>query len=166
MRQMEPLIELLADRPPYVSLDRSLDGPFFELAGELPVAVQVGRENGRLVCTGVLVGWGDPPRRVTAEALRSVRLGELLRELGRVLAPEMARDAPSVSRRNPGPKPWPDSRYEAVASLYERALEVQPDRPVVWLAEQMNASRATVYRWLQRTRDKGFLPRTARRGPS
>lgn len=160
---MEPLIRLVTTPPPFAILDRVLDGPYFDVTGgELPVAVQLGRtESGQLVCTGVLVGWGTEPKRVTARALQHIHLGELLGSLSATLEV----DAPTVEPKRAGPKGWPDSHYRRVAELYERGLEEAPRRPVRWLCGELNASQATVHRWLQRARDKGMLPRTGRRGP-
>jgi hypothetical protein len=164
-----------ATRP--AALEQDLEGPCFKLlGGDLPLAFQVGTAaDGRLVCTGLLIGWNEPRAEVTARALRNIRLGEILGDLvpmgaraptakGRKAARALVTDAPRARTRRPGPAGHPREHYEQVAKLYKEAGKRRA--PVKWVAEQMDASPATVHRWLQKCREDGLLARTQRRGPS
>ncbi len=155
--------------------DDALDTP--------PVAVCLGRSaDGDLICTGLIVGLSQayphgagkrhkrPDVEVTSRSLRGVPVAELIgraipmargeqnnmpewmveRILGRVP------DLPQV-KRNPGPKGHGDEHFRNVAAWYRRAVDEHPRAPMKWLAEQLHADRATVNRWVQRARDKGYL---------
>lgn len=151
----------------------ALLGPYVNITeGPLPVSVQVARRDGRLVCTGLLVGWAVPPAEVTAGSLRRIRLGQILATLDRLTAAgepleELAEDAAALAEwKHPGPAGHDDEHYQNVARLYREAVRRSPRSPVRWLARQMHASPATVHRWLAGARDRGFLERSYRRGPT
>jgi hypothetical protein len=153
-------------------------------AGRVLLRLGLSRQ-GRLVCTGLIVGtaeplWGDPPEigEVTARQLRAIPLGEMIASLalsaaigskrpddpiqaylarvrGRPLR-ERVTPYPGPQAR-PGPKGHPSEHYERVAVAYREALVAHPRAPMKALAEQLHYSDATVRRWVQRARDKGLL---------
>jgi hypothetical protein len=59
----------------------------------------------------------------------------------------------------PGPKGHDDEYFKRVAEDYRRALIARPRAPVQMLLElyEDRFSEATIRRWLQRARDKGYL---------
>lgn len=142
---------------------------------------------GRLICTGVIIGAGKPrrgSREVTARELRRIPLGEIVSICG-----EYVRATPKPTRLStgawmfegtfmeelagifltgdlkaytgpvarPGPKGYPREHFEGVASAYRDALLTAPSRPIAALQGQMSASEATIRRWVQRARDMGLL---------
>lgn len=138
--------------------------------------------DGRKICTAMIVGFNEgypivvrghggfnaPPAEVTSRALRQIPVAELI---GRAVNSEKAPPhhaavrelvlgrLPSTEspKRAPGPKGHPDEHFEMVAAMYREALKAAPRRPMIWLADRLNADRTTVARWVQRARDKGFL---------
>ncbi len=138
---------------------------------------------GTIICTGLIVGAFPPEEEISARDLRSIRLGEILSNLGNLLEAhkEFKRKGelknlaefrrvtigdmleasvdyivrPTTLR--PGPKGQPREHFEDVAKAYRAALISDPRRPVKRLAEQYHASGATVRRWIQRARDMGLL---------
>lgn len=134
-------------------------------------------EDGRLVCTGVMIGALIDGVEVTSRDLRGVRLGEVLaavadfltgsransnleraimKDYAKRLWVDLAGDFAGPPRR-PGPKGWPDEHYERVAQTYREGLTLAPRSPVKYLTEQMHTSEATARRWIKTTRDKGML---------
>jgi hypothetical protein len=177
-------------------LPHPLAGPFIRLGRhDPPLAMQIGFEpDGRLICTGLLIGWqidaiGDPAqadpaarKELTARALRDIRLGELLADYAPLAAdgsdpnPSRSRDASPIPNwllqtvprpPHPGPKGYDDNHYKRVAQLYKAALVDAPRAPMVRLAEQLQCGNATAYRWRDEAAARGFLPERAkaRRGP-
>jgi len=152
-----------------------------------PVAVSLGRApDGRLIITGMLIAnleigadydpgpdapewYRSKPVEITTRSLRKVHVADLLNSVtalrddpeGRALFRRLfglADDLPaSFQRRRPGPKGLPREHFEEVAQAYRRALAEAPSAPVRALAKQLNASEATVRRWIQRARDMGLL---------
>jgi len=155
-----------------------LEGPYAQfLNHDPPVAVQFGlAPNGRLICTGLLVGWlAVPPSKrveVTARAVHEIRLGEILANKGTSgespVPGWLLQTVPMVRPPHPGRAGYPDEHFENVARLYKRALVVAPRAPMKWLSEQLHASSATADRWRKGAEDRGFLPERnkVRRGPT
>lgn len=147
----DPLLDMLSTPPPFPALEPSLRGPFLEVTGaRVPLALQVGRtEKGELICTGLLVGWGDPPVHVSARMLRSLRLADLVGSLADLAATkEVMADAPVVPNQHRGRRVHDDAHYQHVVDLYRQALVEAPERPVQLLAKRLHVSRATAHRWL------------------
>jgi len=124
-------------------------------AGRVLLRLGLSRQ-GRLVCSGLIVGtaeplWGDPPE--IGEVTRSATSGHPA--CGRPLR-ERVTSYPGPQAR-PGPKGHPSEHYERVAVAYREALVAHPRAPMKALAEQLHYSDATVRRWVQRARDKGLL---------
>jgi hypothetical protein len=129
--------------------------------------------DGRLICTGLVLGAFDDDE-ITARTYRRLPLIEFLTEAARwsERQPDLARQVfggelprRGGARVRPGPKGHDDKHFKLVAGLYRRALLSRPRAPVQMLLELINEGRepggewseATVRRWLQRARDKGFL---------
>jgi hypothetical protein len=150
-----------------------------------PVLISLGRApDGRLIITGLLIAnldippvyddaapewFRSKPVEITSRSLRDLPLAELLGSVdalrddpeGKALFRRLFALAddlpPTFPRRRPGPKGHPREHFEQVAQAYRIALARAPRAPVKTLAEQMNASDATVRRWIQRARDMGLL---------
>lgn len=148
-----------------------------------PALVRLGRSpEGALVCTGLLLG-AEGRHEVTARGLRDIRLAEVVSALAataqrarRVRKP-LPRESDSINafyraligtalddgplaappKLRPGPRGHPREHFKAVAERYRRSLLLQPRAPIKALALELNASEATVRRWVQRARDMGFL---------
>lgn len=50
-----------------------------------------------------------------------------------------------------------------VAAYYETALELSPERPTSWMAEQLGRSTKTVDRWIETARESGLISQTVGR---
>jgi hypothetical protein len=165
--------ELHRGTPP-APLPRVLEGPYVQIEDNgLPIALQLGLSpSGRLICTGLLVGWLEGAKggggELKPSEVHAIRLGQLLNDLD--LSDEPIRDStispvPNWLRQNvpavkhPGHAGHPDDHYERVAQLYTRALVERPGAPMQWLAEQLHVSPATAYRWRDEAADRGFLPK-------
>jgi len=145
-----------------------LEGPCLRLTGPgvpVPLVMQLARaEDGRLICTGLVIGGGDPRVEVTTRALHAIKLGELRDSLAGLLRHDRM---PMVQPRRPGPQGRPDEHYEQLARWYlDEALVLAPRSPIKWLVENHyeGTDPATIHRWLQRARDKKLIPRRGRRG--
>lgn len=145
--------------------------------GELPmpVALRVGRrrDDGRLVCTGLILGTyvtdddgelmpaeGKNVQEITARDLRSIPLGEILTgRLASLLRLGFPADSGSYEgpRARGGPKGYPREHFEGVAAAYRRALHEAPRAPIKTLAAQLHTSEATARRWVRRARDLELL---------
>jgi hypothetical protein len=166
-------VDAMASEDP-APLPHPLTGPFVRLGQhDPPVALQLGLDpEGRLICTGLLVGWqldaiGDASKvpmsdrtELTARALRRVKLPPILSDLGpHSVAPLpnwLHQTIPVV--RHPGPKGHSNEHYKMVAELHRTALVTQPASPMKWLAKQLGCADATAYRWLDEAAVRGFLP--------
>jgi hypothetical protein len=149
-----------------------------KLALDVVVRLGVGEE-GRLGCTGVMLGITDD-REVTARALRTVPLGEIMTAVAAFVSGVGAGDDPlsravmkhygqellagtagglETQRRpqRPGPSGWTDEHYAHVAKTYREALRSAPRGPVKSSARTLNASESTVRRWIKTARDRGLL---------
>lgn len=158
-----------------------------------PVYLQFGlSEDGRLACTGILMGprlrpgvaevRGMPAlligesgdTEITARDIRRIPLGAVLASVGDQarnpsspfygllpLLPQWAAPLTDIKERlvklRPGPTGHSEEHFRDVANRYRAALRHSPRRPVRALSEELHASEATIRRWLQRARDKGFL---------
>lgn len=157
--------------------DKSLPGPVYLRLGA--------GEDGRLVCTGLLVS-ADAEQELTARDLRRIRLSETLTEflryasrargmeqllgelLGigykasdhddawRLLLPVTTRRT-AVQRARPGRPGYSDDHYRNVARVYKAAKRKHPTRPIRVVMEELGATEPTVHRWLRTARDKGFI---------
>lgn len=135
---------------------------------DLPeIAVRVGLAGGRVAITGLIIGaFGES--EIDARALRDIRLGEVLEEfLGnedifdvgiRETLIELT-DVPDYELPEGRPSGgYTDEHYRWVAAQYRRAVVRDPHHPMSLLTEVIpGRSEATIRRWVQRARDKGFL---------
>lgn len=138
-----------------------------------PALVRLGRAaDGRLVCTGVVLGAGAPEQEVPARSLRQVQLGaivsrfhDMTRRTGPVsVSPAVAKliaDSASipvaVPKLRPGPKGHPRAHFENMAERYRSALVTNPRSPVKSVVAETGYPEATVRRHLRRARDLGLL---------
>ncbi len=171
-----------------------LPGPYVRVPHhDPPLVLQIGLSpKGRLICTGLLVGWSEDPTsdslvEVTARAVHEIKLGAILKELEPL--PEdggipqagkrkrsdvspvpswLLQSVPTVRPPHPGQAGHSDEHFENFANLYKRALVVAPGAPMKWLAEQLDIGDATPYRWRDEAERRGLLPKRdkARRGPT
>lgn len=185
---MASVDKMAAGRPP-APLRRKLEGPFWQMLDhDPPVVLQYGfSPAGRLICTGLLIGWTEGPMsdrvEITARAVRQVRVGEILADLfsdpdndpptsrARKTAPlpNWARlQAPVIRPPHPGGAGHTDEHFVQVAEVYKTALVEAPGSPMQWLAEQFGISSATAYRWRDEAAARGLLPQRekTRRGPA
>jgi len=139
-----------------------------ELPGE--VLIRLGTtEDGRLVCTGLLVG-GWEKAEVSSTALRHIPIAALVTWVKSASqsddplmagifgsAVELAHTGAQRPRVRPGPRGHPRSHFEEVAAAYRAAIGRGVRSPVAALKRELNASEPTVRRWLQRCRDMGLL---------
>ncbi|MDQ0576468.1 hypothetical protein [Agromyces albus] len=152
-----------------------------------PIYIRVSRAaNGRPVVTGLVVGATWPNAEITADVLRSIRLGEIVRELHKGFSPtevppyddfraqiewalmhqtyvEGAATLTEPSRAFRGD----EERLRVFARTYQANIVRSPRSPMAATLrdlenrqEFLKISRATLYRWLERCRDLGLLPRT------
>jgi hypothetical protein len=153
-----------------------------------PVALQIGQSpSGKLICTGLLVGWqldaiGDASKfpmsertELTARAVHGIKLGEILDDLALLQedggSPKRGRTGTSgagpipdwlhrtIPRpAHPGPKGHTDEWYKHVAETYREALVVAPGSPMKWLQQHLPCSPAQSYRYRDGAVARGFLP--------
>jgi hypothetical protein len=150
----------------------TLDGPFYRVFGHEPrLVIQFGwSADGRLICTGVLIGWTVERIQVTATAVHNIRLGAVLDELAEQVAldesalrvPGFVGIAPVV---HPGPAGHSDDHYERFAQLYLEALKLSPRAHMKWLMGKYPSvkSEATLYRWREEAEERGLLPPRGKR---
>lgn len=135
-----------------------------------PLVLQIGLStDGRLVCTGLLIGWqlGDSePVEIKARDVHAIKLGALLN--GLPLPGFVAASAPTFRAPHPGRAGHFDDHYRMVADLYRSARISSPASPMQRLAADLRVGMATAYRWRDEAARRGFLePRQqTRRGPS
>ncbi len=144
------------------------------------------RDDGQLICTGLLFGgdWGE--NEVTARALRDIPMSVLLRSLARDdrLLSQFGKDwppNPTAGSRWPlnptraGSKGLPDEHFEAVANGYREAVIEAPRAPIKYLVERWHHPAPTIRTWVRQARERGLLgeathgkagekPRPLRRG--
>lgn len=136
---------------------------------DLPeIAVEVGIVGGRIVITGLVVG-AFGVDEIGARDLQDIRLGRVLLDVveGSGAFDELIREAmigpqePAPDYQLPAGRPsggYPDEHYQWVAHQYRRAVAHSPRNPMAALRESMpGRSDATIRRWIQRARDKGYL---------
>jgi hypothetical protein len=161
-------------------------GPWTKVTGgglDMPLYVRLGHIDGRLACTGLVIGDTDPrhpPREVTTRSLR-VPLAAIVAEIARFrdhdnddeITHELTRgvrefirselhDTPTGRpRARPGAQGHPDEFYEEVASRYREAVKHHPRSPTKALAaEYPNYEASTVRYWLRVCRQRGLLGRS------
>jgi hypothetical protein len=173
MPDRQYLIELIGDEE-QADLFRRLAEEHNWLAikeGGLPFPVQLslGRSSdGRLVCTGLVIGAMDEPREITSRSLRELPLGDLLGSIARLRDDpdvgsflratfELADDIGETPRHRPGPRGYDREHFEHVAVVYREALAVAPRAPMQEVARRLSTSEATARRWVQRARDMSLL---------
>lgn len=146
----------------------------------LPLVARFGvADDGRFVCTGLLIAPGKP-YEITARQLHKVKLGELTAFVGAAathgehpfkrlvsgLGPEILTTFGVIAdiaqpvkrfRLRPGPKGVPQALLEQVAKRYQSARRESPKRLVTRLADEFNLSPPTIRRYLRLCLDKGFL---------
>lgn len=150
----------LLGKHPWLTLTRP-DLPF-------PIHARFGRsDDGRLVCTGLLVA-GDDPREITSRSLRAIPMGDVVeqvaaarddQEVGAIVRRVMGIDdePKDIPRRRPGGGGYGREHFEQVATAYRAALATSPRAPMKELARRLSTSEATARRWVQRARDMGLL---------
>jgi hypothetical protein len=144
---------------------------------DVEVRVRVGlSDDGRLACTGLLIGGNRPSLEIGAAQLRHIPLGaivasaadfwngsELQDPLGSAILRHMARKTLGVEpfvagvRTRPGRAGLPAEHWEKVAMDYQAALAAAPDRPILHLVEATGTPEPTWRRWVRIARDKGLL---------
>jgi hypothetical protein len=155
-----------------VSLSKDIPGlwhgmPGVVLVHKVRVLLAKGPD-GRLVCTGLIVGAlrsPDPTFEIQARTLREIPLTKILRRV----AVEMAKDPKAAEffdvglepfdqpRLRPGRKGHSSDFYSEVARLYHAARQREPRRYVVAVRETLNSTRPkndqasdrTVRRWIK-----------------
>jgi len=121
------------------------------------VCLRIGRVQGRLACTGLHLEAAQDGE-LTARDLRELHLPDLLTRFAWSRDRVEARPATRLERPgHPGPRGHSREHFEQVAALYREALEADPYRPVAWMRGRLDASPATLRRWIQRARDMGLL---------
>jgi len=167
-----PRLRRMADR----------DDTWYEVTGgglTAPVMLRLGQAaDGRLVCTGLVVGHEPPadgePSEITTRSLR-IPLASIVQTIARrmedpdgdlaklrrfVLDQTPAAGGPRV---RPGRHGHPAEHYREVAAAYREALRQHPDAPTKALAAMYpNWSEATVRYWLRMARERGLLGRSER----
>lgn len=142
-----------------------------ELPYPINFSVAVG-ENGRLVCTGLILGaLAEETVAITSSSLRHVSISELLRHVtdayddpifGSIFE-HIVRD---MSEAPPPPRvrgSLSDQHFEYVAAEYRQALALEPTAPMRELRRRLGLWQGreipepTARRWVQRARDKGLL---------
>lgn len=150
----------------------------------MPVLVRLGERDGKLVCTGLILGASPshPHERardeITARDLRAVPLGAIVANIASLLVDResprfedlesedavLIRDLVQTAawpvnqrpRARPGPKGWDDAHWTEVAQCYRGAVQKrQPVRAAI--QERFNVSESTARRWIERARDRGLL---------
>ena len=141
-----------------------------EAQGPRPVVLmRFGRVDGRLVCTGLLLG-AEAEAEISARTLRDVPLGQLTSQARLNVGVEwwlehglMAPVPAPIFVSRPGPKGHPREHFAQVAAAYRQALHEAPDAPVQYLTRRFltpdlaPVPESTVRRWLQRSRDMKML---------
>jgi hypothetical protein len=175
-RQAVAALDQAARGEPLRPLRHTLEGPFATFyQHDPPFAIQFGlNSDGTLVCTGLLVGWGQWPKgsnaALGARSLRRIRLREILDDLAPITEATAKRD-----RHLPNSSPVPswllqnvptvhkpgtltDDYLKEFAQLYKTAHVAAPSSPMKWLTAQLGyASEATVYRHRERAIEQGFM---------
>lgn len=133
--------------------------------GDLPMPIEIRVErapDGRHVFTGLRIGIDDRSRaEITSQALREIRLSEILAAYYEVFQPDYALEMESsiaeVSYpvRQHGPDNMTLFRF---ARTYQAELARQPHRAMSAAAKAHNISRATANRWAAICREIGMLP--------
>lgn len=132
--------------------------------GVPPVFVSLGKsEDGRLICTGLIIGEFGPfsfgTRELTARALRQIKIPELIEfvrqaESQNVRARELIESAPEIRRK---PRGKGDAFLREVAERYRQALEIAPSRPTAHLSKLYDRPPVTIRRWLKQAEREGLL---------
>jgi hypothetical protein len=119
--------------------------------------------------TGLIVGVpGSPPSdispEITSEALRSLSLRKVQRELDRILEEWAERDAATMrltegfrASRRPGRRGREDYEYAAVAEVYVKHLRLNSRAPVKETAAELHYSVPAVRALLNKARKRGLL---------
>jgi len=148
---------------------------------DAPVYVRLGRtSDGRSIVNGLVMGASWPRDEITANVLRQIRIGEILRSVfdgwsltdpedleeladqvtSGILHETLARRAqpiPAVSRI--GSRSVPDVELEEFARIYKAMLVLYPSRAMTETAKTLgHMSRSTANRWAEKCRQRGLLP--------
>ncbi|WP_344163804.1 hypothetical protein [Nocardiopsis rhodophaea] len=149
------------------------------LAVPILVRVAYGRD-GRPIMTGLIIG-DDGPAEITADTLRSIRVGALMEQLfegfdpgGRPPADDFDAEVTwalmyDFTHRTPAPPPPErrqgrsrgptDEELQHFAEVYRREIRRSPRRAMTATAESVGVSRATANRWAKLCREQGYLDR-------
>jgi hypothetical protein len=108
----------------------------------------------------------DRPAEITSDALRSLSLRKIQRELDEIIGRWAKRD-PLTHRltkgfaesRRPGRRGRDDVEYAAVADVYIKHVRLNSSAPVERAAEELNYSTSTVRALLNKARNRGLLTR-------
>lgn len=124
------------------------------------VLVRLGDEQGRTVCTGLVI---DSDGAIEATSLRDLPLPSIvsfLAEIHRMV------DAPAFTELEDAPAGRPtytEQHYREVADAYRAGLQARPGAPVRWIIDRHLAqmqhppSEATVRRWVRTARQMGLI---------
>jgi hypothetical protein len=138
-----------------------------------PVLVRLAHVEGRLACTGLLIGFdlervgrsrvevvGEPERELLARELR-VPLGAVMRSIEEhPVFLNIVGDARKVARpprRRPGPKGHPRPWYGEFAEQWRDARARWGRSAAMTLANDLKYSRQQIYRFRDRAFDLGYL---------
>jgi hypothetical protein len=131
-----------------------------------PVLVRLGRSEGRLVITGLIVGAGeDHPAEITSRGLRLVTVPEITAGIARmakgdpILEDLFLDTAPPYRRprRRPGQVRLPREHFEAVARSYREGVLAGWRSPVAKVASDFHVGSTQARRYVARARDMGIL---------
>lgn len=125
---------------------------------EMAATVEV-NDSGRPTVSRLFVG-ALGPTTITARTLRDIRIGEIIDQAVRAGAVSIptAEVTDYTAPKGRPPREYPDEHYRWIAAQYRRALVMSPRSPTKRLREMIpDRSDATIRRWVQRARDKGYL---------
>lgn len=133
----------------------------------LPAWVRLGMSaDGRLICTGLVIGDTGATTEITVRKLRAVPLGALLDQLSNPgddsiasfisegLGDLASRSAPVPINR--GPKELPDELLDHVLAQYRRAVAAAPSAPFKHLRDQglLHGSDSTLRRQVRQAKKR------------
>jgi hypothetical protein len=181
MPTTKPLEAAPGVEPSWSSLDE--DDTWTRVAGgtlEAPIYIRIAKtKDGRGVINGLLIGGAWPREQITANTLRSIKIGEILEKvfdgwdintppdyddledqvswgLMHETFVRQAETIPSDSRA--GSRSAPSDQLEEFARAYLTQRGRNAYRAMTATAKEFSISRATANRWAARCRDRGLLP--------
>lgn len=126
---------------------------------EIPVDVSMRlglAEGRRLVCTGLLIEAREGTE-LSSREVRRVSLGTVLADFRDQYDWGPKERAPAVIPARQGAPPLDDQFLHEVVRRWQERRDMGRRAPIKDLARHYGKTEATIHRWLQRARDKGFL---------